>query len=93
MRMTDLRPGWAVVANDDHRVGTIRVVGQQYLVVARAGLGRPLYVPASAIANVDRQVVQLNLAKTQVDSMGWHHAPREDDELRSAPEPDVDRHV
>jgi hypothetical protein len=93
MRMADLRPGWAVVANDDHRVGTIREIGQQFLVVSRAGLGRPLYVPASAIANVDRQVVQLNLAKAQIDSMGWHQAPREHDELREAPEADLDRHV
>jgi hypothetical protein len=93
MRMTDLQPGWAVVANDDHRVGTIREIGQQYLVVSRAGLGRALYVPASAIANVDRGVVRLNLAKTQIDSMGWHQAPREQDDLRRAPEADVDRHV
>ena len=31
MRMTDLRPGWAVLGNDGRRVGTVREVGQYYI--------------------------------------------------------------
>ena len=37
MRMTDLKPGWTVLANDGHRLGTIRDVGQNYVLVSRAG--------------------------------------------------------
>ena len=63
MRMTDLKPGWTVVANDGHRLGAIRDVGQHYVLVSRAGRLSDLFVPSSAIANVDDGVVYLNLAK------------------------------
>jgi hypothetical protein len=93
MRMTDLRAGWSVVGNDGRRIGTIVEVGQHYVVVSRGGISRALYVPASAIANVEHQMVHLNLAKAEAESMGWQQAPREDDRLRSEDERGPDRHV
>ena len=93
MRMTDLRPGWTVVGNDGRRVGTIKAIGQHYVLVSQPRLSAGIYVPASAIANVDAQVVHLNLPRDDVSSMGWQQPPREDDALHTAPEADLDRHV
>ena len=93
MRMTDLKPGWKVVANDGHRFGTIRSVGQNYVHVARSGRSQDVYVPASAIGNIENKVVHLNLAKREADDMGWEQPPRDADDLERTPESDLHRHV
>ena len=94
MRMTDLRAGWAVVGNDGRRLGTVHDVGQNYVLASRGALTRPLYVPASAIANVANEVVYLNLAKNEAEQMGWEQPPREPDPPRDAADTDpLDRHV
>ena len=93
MRMTDLKPGWAVVANDGRRIGSVKDVGQNFVLTSRGGLTADLYVPASAIANVRDQVVHLNLPKDAADEMGWEQKPRDDDSLETSPEDDLHRHV
>jgi hypothetical protein len=93
MRMTDLTRGWAVVGNDGRRVGTIREVGQNYVLVSRSAFSGDIYVPASAIANVENDVVHLNLAKREADAMGWEQPPRVGDDLETKPESDLHRHV
>jgi hypothetical protein len=93
MRMTDLRPGWAVVDNDGRRVGTVKDVGQNYLLTSRRGLSGDLYVPASAIVNIANEVVHLSLAHRDVQRMGWEQPPRADDTLETSPEGDLHRHV
>jgi hypothetical protein len=93
MRIADLEPGWDVVANDGHRIGRIRHVGQHYLEVAVRPFSAGIYVPASAIANVESRTVYLNHARAEVEAMGWRQPPRSSDELRTGPERDVDREV
>jgi hypothetical protein len=93
MRMTDLKPGWAVVDNDGRRVGTVKDVGQNYVLTSRTGLPSDLFVPASAIANVQNEVVHLNLTQRDVGQMGWQQPPRDDDALETTPETDLHRHV
>jgi hypothetical protein len=93
MRMADLKPDWPVVGNDGHRLGTIRDVGQNYVLVSRAGRLSDLFVPASAIGNVDRAVVYLNLAKGEAEQMGWEQPPRDTDPPDATPESDLHRHV
>jgi hypothetical protein len=93
MRMTDLKAGWTVVANDGHLLGIVRDVGQNYVLVSRAGRSSDLFVPASAIANVDDAVVYLNLAKGEAEEMGWEQSPRDKDPLETTPESDLHRHV
>jgi hypothetical protein len=92
MRMTDLRPGWAVVGNDGGRLGTVKEVGQNYLLTSRRG-SRDLYVPASAIANVQRDTVHLSVAQRDAEQMGWEQPPRGDDTLETSRESDLRRHV
>ena len=93
MRMTDLEPGWPVVGNDGQRLGTIKHVGQNYVLTSGAGHLGDLHVPASAIGNVENAVVYLNLAKGEAEQMGWEQPPREEDQLEPAPEGDLHRHV
>jgi hypothetical protein len=91
MRMADLKPGWTVVGNDGHRVGSVRDVGQNYIHTS-TGLASDIYVPASAIANVDNEVVHLSVPQAAVADMGWNDPPRDDD-APAPPESDLHRHV
>jgi hypothetical protein len=93
MRMADLKPGWAVLGNDGRPVGTVREVGQNYVLVSASGLPSDLYIPASAIANVENESVHLNVAQRDVAQMGWGQPPRDDDAPSSSPEADLHRHV
>jgi hypothetical protein len=93
MRMTDLKPGWDVVGNDGQRVGEIREVSQNYVLTSRPGLAGDIYVPASAIANVEHEVVHLSIPQPDVAQMGWDQAPREHDAPLSSAEDDLHRHI
>ena len=93
MRMTDLRAGWTVVSNDGRRLGTVKEVGQNYVQTSQAGRAADMYVPASAIANVEDGVVQLNVASADAHRMGWQQPPRGDDALETSVETDLHRHV
>ncbi len=84
MRMADLKAGWAVVGNDGRRLGMVQHADQDYLLVSRGAFSDLLYVPASAIANVEHELVHLNLAKNEVEQMGWEQRPREPDTAATA---------
>jgi hypothetical protein len=91
MRMTDLRAGWTVVGNDGRRVGSVREVGQNYVLVSVGLLSGELYVPASAIGNVEHEAVHLNVAGSDAASMGWEQPPRDED-TPEGQEPNLHRH-
>jgi hypothetical protein len=92
MRMAQLKAGWAILGNDGRRFGTVEHVGQNYILASRGGLSGNLYVPASHIANVENEIVYLNLAKSEADAMGWEQPPRDLDAPESA-ESDLHRHI
>lgn len=93
MRIADLKPGWDVVTNDGQRIGKVREVGQHFVEVSSGHFSATIYVPASAIANVEHQAVHLNVAKGEIDAMGWRQPPRTSDELHPARQRDVDREI
>ncbi len=93
MRIADLQPGWDVLTNDGHHLGKIREVGQHFVKVSGGFLSTSLYVPASAIGNVEHETVHLNLAHGEVDATGWRSPPRTSDELHATHERDVDRDI
>ncbi|HEY5486990.1 MAG TPA: DUF2171 domain-containing protein [Candidatus Limnocylindrales bacterium] len=93
MRMAELKAGWAILGNDGRRFGAVEHVGQNYILASRGGLSGNLYVPASHIANVENEVVYLNLAKSEADAMGWEQPPRDLDAPETSPESDLHRHV
>ncbi len=92
MRMTDFRAGWVVLGNDGRRIGTIKSVGQNYVLTSRPGFSGDLYVPVSSIANVESETVHLNITQRDAEHMGWEQAPR-DDEPESGPDSDLHRHI
>jgi len=79
MRMAELKPGWAVVGNDGTRVGAVRNVGQNYILTVLSGPGTDVFIPASAIANVEHDVVHLSIPQRDVAQMGWAQPPRDGD--------------
>lgn len=91
--MADLKPGWPVVGNDGTQIGTVRDVGQNYVVTSRSGMSADLFVPASAIANVEQDVIHLSLRERDVAGMGWEQPPRGDDAPTPSAEPDLHRHI
>ena len=93
MRIADLRPGWDVVTNDGHRLGRVVETGQHFLEVSGGFFSTTLFVPASAIGNVENETVHLTLARREVDGMGWQQPPRTSDELRAGEQRDVDRDI
>ena len=93
MRIADLQPGWDVLTNDGHRLGRIKEVGQHYVEVSGGLFSSSLYVPASAIGNVDRETVHLKFAHGEVDTTGWQSPPRTSDELHTTRERDADREI
>ena len=93
MRIGDLQPGWDVLTNDGHRLGRIKDVGQHFVEVSGGLFSASLFVPSSAIANVEPGTVHLGLARNQIDGMGWQQPPRTLDELKTGPERDVDRDI
>ena len=92
MRMTDLQPGWAVLGNDGRRVGTVRHVGQNYILTSRPGFAADVFVPATSVANVADETVYLNIRQVDVEAMGWEQEPRTDD-LPDGPNSELHRHV
>jgi hypothetical protein len=93
MRMTDLKAGWAILGNDGYRFGSVQHVGQNYILASRAGFRGRMYVPASHIANVEDEVVYLNLSKSEADEMGWEQPPRDQDAPETTSESDLHRHI
>ena len=93
MRIADLQPGWDVLTNDGHRLGRIKDVGQHFVEVSGGLFSSTLYVPASAIGNVEHHTVHLNLAHAEIDGTGWEQPPRSSDALHSGPDRDADRDI
>jgi hypothetical protein len=79
MRITEFRKGWAVVGNDGHRLGIIKEVGRDYVLISRSMLGMHLYVPVSSIANVEHETIHLNITRDDAVQMGWDQPPRHDE--------------
>jgi hypothetical protein len=93
MRIGDVQAGWEVVTNDGHRLGKVKGVGQHFVEVSTGRFSATLFVPSSAIANVEHETLHLNLASGEVDSTGWEQPPRSSDALRTTAERDSDRDI
>ena len=78
---SQVQPGWDVIGSDDQKIGEVTEVGSNYVVLTK-GLIFPkdLYVPLNVISSVDEDAacVYLNVAKDDVDSLGWDQIPADD---------------
>lgn len=93
MRMTDLRVGWTVVGNDGRRVGTVKGVGQNYIVTSRPGFAADLFVPASFVGNVEDEVIHLTVTQPDTEQIGWEQEPRDGDVPEGGADSDLHRHI
>lgn len=91
--MTDLRPGWTVLANDDQELGIVRAVTQNFVRTSRPGFAADLFIPASAIANVRAGAIFLSVTKRDAAAIGWEEPPRSGDALETNVEADLHRHI
>ena len=91
--MTDLKPGWTVLANDDQELGVVRAVTQNFVRTSRSRFAADLFVPASAIANVRADTIYLNVTKRDAAAFGWEDPPRSGDALENVAEADLHRHI
>ena len=78
----DIQPGWTAYDQADEKIGEVAEVGRNYVLVQK-GLFFPsdIYIPLSSVTSADAadQSVTVNVAKSQVESMGWDSPPVDDD--------------
>jgi uncharacterized protein (TIGR02271 family) len=78
----DIQPGWTAYDQADEKIGEVAEVGRNYVLVQK-GLFFPsdIYIPLSSVTSADTadQSVTVNVAKSQVESMGWDSPPVDDD--------------
>ena len=74
--------GWAVVASDGDRLGTVEeVLGDSSLdifdglAVATGVLGKPRYVPAELVAEIIEGSIRLSIAGDEFGRLDEHQAP------------------
>ena len=75
-----VQPGWEVYGIDGSKIGTVREVDSSYFRLRTGGiLAKDLFVPMSAIEDLDepRTRVNLNVDKSDSGRMGWDRPPEE----------------
>jgi uncharacterized protein (TIGR02271 family) len=79
MDLSSVRAGWDVYGSDGEKIGDVGDVGSNYLMVTKGFLfTKDIYIPTSAIKSIDQDRVYLNVAKDQIDTMGWDRVPNGD---------------
>lgn len=77
--MSNIQVGGDVYGSDGEKVGTIGDVGSNYLLVTKGFLfTKDIYIPPSAVSGIEQDRVYLNVAKDQIENMGWDQPPLED---------------
>ncbi|MBA2362406.1 MAG: DUF2382 domain-containing protein [Chloroflexia bacterium] len=79
MDVNQIQNGWDVYGSDGDKIGDVSDLGPNYVLVTKGFLfTKDIYIPTSAITGIENDRVYLNIAKDQVDSMGWDQAPTSD---------------
>ncbi len=79
MDMSSIRVGWDVYGSDGEKIGDVGDVESNYVMVTKGFLfTKDIYIPTSAITSIDQDRVYINVAKDQIDGMGWDQAPTGD---------------
>src|SRR4051794_36088007 len=79
--LNTIQRGWTVYDTSDEKIGDIADIGSGYVLVQKGLLFiKDLYIPDSAITETDdaNGRVYVNVAKGDVDSMGWDQPPAQD---------------
>jgi hypothetical protein len=71
---TELAPGMEVVTADGERIGEVRSVRPNCVVVDRSG-HRDLYVPLASLLEASGTRVVVNTFASQLERLGWETPP------------------
>ena len=81
MEMEIVQPGWQIVDADGTEIGPVAEVGDGYVVVEEGLLAAErLYIPVSAVESATDGVVELNVTRDEVDTVGWVVPPQPADD-------------
>jgi uncharacterized protein (TIGR02271 family) len=75
---SSVQPGWTVYDQNGDKVGDVADVGPGYLLIQKGLIfTKDIYVPMNQVRNLDedRQLVYIDVASGDVDSMGWDQPP------------------
>ncbi len=67
---SQIQEGYTVYGSDEEKVGKVKSMDQNGLLVSRGFLQGDSYVPLNAIASVTEDQVMLNIPASQIDNMG-----------------------
>jgi len=68
--------GWDVIGADGDKVGDVADVQHNYITVSKGFIFKTdMYIPVSAISNVQDQRVYLNTSKSEIERQGWDRMP------------------
>ena len=71
-----IEEGWDVYASDGEKLGDVSEIGPNYLLVTKGFLfPTDLYIPTSAITNVEYDRVYLNASSDEVKQGAWSQPP------------------
>lgn len=76
--------GWAVFDSRDEKVGDVADIGSSWLLVQKGLIFvKDLYIPLEAVKEVDEanQAAYLDVAKDEMDALGWDQPPSEADRI------------
>ena len=83
--LRDIQVGTSVYGRDNEKVGEIQEVGPNYLLVRKGWLfTRDLYIPRSAIADVQPDAVVLNVRKDEFNEADWTDIPPADEDYATS---------
>lgn len=77
-RYDQIQAGWSAHDREGDKIGDIEELGQDYLLVTKGLIfTKDLYIPQSTIHEIDAEQGQvwLDVAKSEVDDMGWDQPP------------------
>jgi uncharacterized protein (TIGR02271 family) len=68
--------GWDVFGADGDKVGDVADVQNNYITVSKGFIFKTdMYIPVSAISNVEHDRVYLNVSKNDIERQGWDRVP------------------
>lgn len=72
-----IQHGWDVFGADGEKVGDVAEVYGNYFLIEKGFLFKSsLYVPFSAITDVEHDRVYLNVSKNEIENLGWDEIPQ-----------------
>ncbi len=76
MAFAEVQPGWDVFDNSGEDIGDVAEVGPNWMRVEQGKIFKKvLYIPFSAITSTEGRGIWLNVAKNDVNNMGWDSPP------------------